>query len=174
MKAPGTAYDNELIGKDPQPDNMSDYQTLPDSELGDWGGVHINSGIPNKAFYLTATDIGGNAWEAPGHIWYEALKASTATTNFQEFADTTHAKAGQLYGTSSAEQQAVLLAWREVGIRISNAAIPSPVGRRKQPTVMEFDSYQQLSRQIATIAEQIRVMSSEVSALKSMTEKPAA
>jgi Zn-dependent metalloprotease len=174
MKAPGTAYDNDLIGKDPQPDNMSDYQTLPDTAQGDFGGVHINSGIPNKAFYLTAIAIGGNAWEAPGHIWYEALKASTATTNFQEFADTTHSKAGQLYGTSGAEQQAVLLAWREVGIRISNAAIPSPASRRKQPTAVESDSYQQLSRQIGTIAEQIRVISSEISALKNITEKQAA
>ena len=56
--------------------------------------VHTNSGIPNKAFFLTATGIGGNAWEAPGQIWYESLKASTETTGFQEFADTTYFKAG--------------------------------------------------------------------------------
>ena len=37
--------------------------------------MHINSGIPNKAFFLTAINIGGYAWEAPGHIWYESLKA---------------------------------------------------------------------------------------------------
>jgi Zn-dependent metalloprotease len=119
MKAPGTAYDNSLFGKDPQPDHMSEFVDLPDTEEGDNGGVHINSGIPNKAFYLTAVGIGGFAWEAPGHIWYEALKASSARTQFQDFADTTYFKAKELYGARSAEQQAVLAAWREVGIQIS-------------------------------------------------------
>ncbi len=52
LKAPGTAYDNEEFGRDPQPDHMSSSCPLPDTEEGDWGGVHINSGIPNKAFYL--------------------------------------------------------------------------------------------------------------------------
>jgi hypothetical protein len=119
MKAPGTAYDNEQYGKDPQPDHMSKFVHLPDTYPGDWGGVHYNSGIPNKAFYLTATGIGGKAWLAPGHIWYESLLASTEMTDFQEFANTTYFKAGQLYGSASAEQQAVLAAWREVGIQIS-------------------------------------------------------
>ena len=46
MKAPGTGYNDPLIGKDPQPDHMSKYvKTAKDN-----GGVHINSGIPNKAF----------------------------------------------------------------------------------------------------------------------------
>ncbi|MGH3972111.1 MAG: M4 family metallopeptidase [Pseudonocardiaceae bacterium] len=128
MKAPGTAYDNSLFGKDPQPDHMSEFVELPDTEEGDNGGVHINSGIPNKAFYLTAVGIGGFAWEAPGHIWYEALKASSARTQFQDFADTTYFKAKELYGARSAEQQAVLAAWREVGIRISG--LPAAAGTR--------------------------------------------
>ena len=112
MKAPGTAYDNPDLGKDPQPDNMDNYQQLPNTEEGDNGGVHINSGIPNKAFYVTARETGGFAWEAPGHIWYEALRASSATTSFQEFADTTYLKAGQLYGAASAQQKAVYRAGR--------------------------------------------------------------
>jgi Zn-dependent metalloprotease len=127
MKAPGTAFDNKLFGKDPQPDHMERYMDLPDTEEGDYGGVHLNSGIPNKAFYLVATGIGGNSWEAPGHIWYESLKASTATTQFQEFADRTHAKAGELYGAGSAEQQAVADAWDEVGLRIT----PPPAAQAK-------------------------------------------
>jgi Zn-dependent metalloprotease len=65
---------------------MDDFVQLADTEDEDWGGVHINSGIPNRAFYLTATRISGNAWEAPGHIWYEALKACQPTTDFAEFA----------------------------------------------------------------------------------------
>src|SRR5215475_6104008 len=43
MRAPGTAYDGETLGKDPQPDNMSNYVHLPDDDDGDNGGVHINS-----------------------------------------------------------------------------------------------------------------------------------
>ncbi|MCH6162592.1 M4 family metallopeptidase [Streptomyces marispadix] len=127
MKAPGTAFDNALFGRDPQPAHMNDFVSLPDTERDDHGGVHINSGIPNKAFFLTATNIGGNAWEAPGLIWYESLKASTVQTQFQDFADTTYQKAGELFGAGSDEQLAVLAAWQEVGIRISG--IPSGVAR---------------------------------------------
>jgi Zn-dependent metalloprotease len=70
MKAPGTAYDNPLFGKDSQPDHVSKFVHLPDDDdpANDNGGVHYNSGIPNKAYFLVATGIGGNAWEAPGHI----------------------------------------------------------------------------------------------------------
>jgi hypothetical protein len=119
MKAPGTAYDDDQLGKDLQPDHMRAFVNLPDTPAGDNGGVHINSGIPNKAFYLTAIGIGGFAWEAPGHIWYESLKASNRMTQFQEFADTTYSKAGALYGLGSIEQRAVAAAWLEVGIQVS-------------------------------------------------------
>jgi Zn-dependent metalloprotease len=62
MKAPGTAYDDPVLGKDPQPAQMKDYvNTAQDN-----GGVHINSGIPNRAFYETATLIGGYAWGKGG------------------------------------------------------------------------------------------------------------
>jgi len=131
MKAPGHAYDSPIFGEDPQPDHISKFVHLPDTD--DDGGVHINSGIPNKAFYLTAMGIEGFAWEAPGHIWYEALKASNPKTQFQEFADTTYEKAGDLYGTNSREQQAVLTAWAEVGIRISALAGGGATRRRGVP-----------------------------------------
>lgn len=69
MIAPGTAYDDDELGKDPQPDHMSGFvRTTEDN-----GGVHINSGIPNRAFALFAIDLGGNAWEAAGTVWYRAL-----------------------------------------------------------------------------------------------------
>ena len=48
MKAPGTAYNDPVLGKDPQPANMKDYVNTSQ----DNGGVHINSGIVNHAFYL--------------------------------------------------------------------------------------------------------------------------
>ncbi len=116
MKAPGTAYDDPLLGKDPQPAKMGDFvETSEDN-----GGVHINSGIPNRAFYLAATKIAGYAWEKAGRIWYETLRDTslTQTTNFSRFAARTVINAGHLYGTSSAERQAVIEAWNEVEVRV--------------------------------------------------------
>jgi Zn-dependent metalloprotease len=168
MKAPGTAYDNEMLGRDPQPDHIDRFENLPDTEAGDWGGVHINSGIPNKAFYLTAVGIGGYAWEAPGHIWYESLLASNQLTQFQEFADTTYLKAGHLYGTGSDEQQTVADAWREVGIRITGI----PVGAQNRPPQMRRvpetsgDSLAALTRQIEALAGQVKTLTRDVKSLK--------
>ncbi|MCL4530131.1 MAG: M4 family metallopeptidase [Chloroflexi bacterium] len=113
MKAPGTAYDDPVLGKDPQPADMAHYvNTTQDN-----GGVHINSGIPNRAFYLTAAGIGGYAWEKAGKIWYVAGRDKFKnTTDFQGAADLTTQTAGELFGTDSAEQQAVKNAWITVGI----------------------------------------------------------
>ena len=115
MKAPGTAYDDPVLGKDPQPGNMKDYVTTVD----DNGGVHINSGIPNHAFYVTSINIGGYAWDKAGLIWYKTLteKLSNAS-NFQNAADLTYAAAGELFGANSLEQNAVKSGWAEVGITI--------------------------------------------------------
>jgi len=77
MKAPGMAYDNALLGKDPQPDHMDDYYTGP----ADNQGVHINSGIPNKAFYLVAMAIGT---DKAALIWYHALQNLWATADFND------------------------------------------------------------------------------------------
>ena len=50
--------------------------------------MHTNSGIPNHAFYLVATELGGFSWERAGRIWYEALtKRLISTSNFQDAAD---------------------------------------------------------------------------------------
>ena len=46
----------------------------------DNGGVHINSGIPNHAFYLVATALGGSAWERAGLIWYRTLTSGTLSS----------------------------------------------------------------------------------------------
>jgi Zn-dependent metalloprotease len=113
MKAPGTAYDDPVLGKDPQPATMQDYVNT----TSDNGGVHINSGIPNHAFYVTALQIGGFAWEKAGAIWYEALtNRLTATANFQTAAYQTFQAAGSKYGVGSLEQQAVKAGWAAVGI----------------------------------------------------------
>jgi len=119
MKAPGTAYDDPLLGRDPQPAHMRDYvKTRADN-----GGVHVNSGIPNHAFYLAAAAVGGRAWEAVGRIWYATLTSGLrADTQFLDFANATVAVAGRMYGRSHSVQQAVADAWSAVGIPISRVA----------------------------------------------------
>ncbi|HZP02975.1 MAG TPA: M4 family metallopeptidase [Terriglobia bacterium] len=120
MKAPGTAYDDPVLGKDPQPAHMRDYQDVS----YDNGGVHINSGIPNHAFYVTAVEIGGNAWEKAGMIWYVMSRDRwlQANASFQDAAAATYDIAAELYGTGSLEQQAVAKGWAEVGISVQPAA----------------------------------------------------
>jgi Zn-dependent metalloprotease len=102
------------IGKDPQPATMADYQDMPVDEDNDMGGVHINSGIPNKAFYEAATRIGGKSWEGAGQIWYKTLTGGelVARATFQQFADLTFKNAGD-------HQKEVAGAWEAVGITIT-------------------------------------------------------
>src|SRR3954447_22843847 len=112
MKDPGTA--NQF---DSQPAHMRDYLDLPDDNdpRNDNGGVHINSGIPNKAFHLAATALGGHAWEKAGPIWYGALTGALGpTSDFAAAAQATVDAAGQKFSTT--EQDAVHSAWQEVGV----------------------------------------------------------
>ncbi|MDQ4139994.1 MAG: M4 family metallopeptidase [Bacteroidota bacterium] len=111
MKDPGSAYDDPVLGKDPQPKHMKDFvNTFEDN-----GGVHINSGIPNHAFYLVATAIGGNAWEKAGRIWYETLIDARLKPNvtFQRFAELTIENAKRFKA-----EAAVRKAWSQVGISL--------------------------------------------------------
>jgi Zn-dependent metalloprotease len=116
MKAPGTAYDDDRLGgKDPQAAHIRDYlRTTSDN-----GGVHTNSGIPNHAFYLAATALGGNAWEQAGHVWYETVTGGDlpSTATFLQFAQLTAATADRLYG--AAARTAVAEAWSGVGLATS-------------------------------------------------------
>jgi Zn-dependent metalloprotease len=114
MKAPGTAYNDRVLGKDPQPRHMKDFvRTASDN-----GGVHINSGIPNHAFYLAAVAIGGKAWTSAGRIWYEVLRDPKlkVNANFATFAKLTVAIAGRLYRPDGKEAGAVAKAWQKVGV----------------------------------------------------------
>ncbi|MBL7497423.1 M4 family metallopeptidase [Frankia sp. CNm7] len=114
MKAPGTAFDDPVLGKDDQPDHMSRYVYTS----ADNGGVHINSGIPNKAFYNVATAFGGHAWEKAGKIWYETLRSPVLRTNasFRSFASITVTQARTLFGSDGAKT--VQEGWRAVGVRV--------------------------------------------------------
>ncbi len=113
MKEPGSAYDDDVLGRDPQPKTMDDYvRTGRDN-----GGVHINSGIPNHAFYLVATALGGYAWDRAGQIWYDVLTGGElgSTASFSDFATLTVARARASYGEGE-ELQAVTKAWERVGV----------------------------------------------------------
>jgi Zn-dependent metalloprotease len=119
MKAPGTAFDDPLIGKDNQPAHMKDFVKTRD----DNGGVHINSGIPNKAFYELAIKLGGFAWERAGKIWYVTLRDRLRTDSvFQDCADATFDVARELFGADSVEQRAVREAWDAVGVKTGQTA----------------------------------------------------
>jgi Zn-dependent metalloprotease len=116
MKAPGTAYDDpELGGKDPQPSHMDGFVTT----ASDNGGVHINSGIPNHAFYLAAVAFGGFAWERAGRVWYETLRDPQLRPDarFADFAAVTAATAARLLGAEA--ERTVTDAWAEVGVSAS-------------------------------------------------------
>lgn len=114
MSAPGTAYDDPLLGKDPQPADMEHYiQTRDDN-----GGVHLNSGIPNRAFYLAAQALGGYAWELAGYAWYDTVCDKTLPQNadFKTFAQFT-VKHGQKRFNKSVGQ-AIEDAWKQVGVQV--------------------------------------------------------
>jgi len=121
MSAPGTAYDDPILGKDPQPAHMSGYVDMPE----DNGGIHINSGIPNRAFYLAAMAIGEASWTTLGSVWYETLtKRLPSDAQFDDFAAATVDVAGELYGIAGAPQRAIADAWDEVGLPVQ--VVPSP------------------------------------------------
>lgn len=108
MKAPGTAYSNRLLGKDPQVGHMNTYvHTFKDN-----GGVHINSGIPNRAFVLFAESTGLPVHGEPLRIWLATLAASGPLTNFFYFAQACVRLAGPQWGP------AVKAAWGQVGVMV--------------------------------------------------------
>lgn len=116
MANPGTAFDDDVLGEDPQPGHMDDYvETIEDN-----GGVHINSGIPNRAFHTLATTLGGHSWEHAGRILYATLghPRLRANTGFRGFARLNLHVARTLYGVGSAQVEAVQKAWATVGVEL--------------------------------------------------------
>ncbi|WP_366521061.1 M4 family metallopeptidase [Lapillicoccus sp.] len=118
MKAPGTAYDDPKLGKDPQAGDMDGYQDLPHDSQHDNGGVHTNSGIPNRAFYLAATGIGGTSWEGAGQVWYDVLTGGKIAKDaqFADFAQLTIDAATARFGAGSSQVTAVHDAWTTVKV----------------------------------------------------------
>jgi Zn-dependent metalloprotease len=128
MAAPGTAYDDPRLGRDPQPAHMRDYVRTVD----DNGGVHINSGILNRAFYLAAIALGGEPWTVLGIVWYVTMtKKLRPSADFQAFVNATTSVAGELYGSGGSVQRTIAQAWMEVGL--PPAKTPARVAVKKTP-----------------------------------------
>lgn len=128
MIEPGTAYDDDVLGKDPQPADMDGYvETLADN-----GGVHINSGIPNRAFALTALELGGPAWERAGQVWFDVCTARTlsATADFSAFAGATIEAAAARFGVDSDVGRALTRAWDTVGVKPDESDFGGSATRR--------------------------------------------
>jgi len=127
MANPGTAYDDPTLGRDPQVGHFSDYLQTDD----DNGGVHTNSGIPNRAFQLAAVAIGGDTWEGAGQIWYDALTGGRVTpdSDFAAFAAATVAAAGD-------HAESVRQAWATVGVDSAGSRAPADTGGRAPSSVV--------------------------------------
>ena len=117
MRAPGTAYDDDVLGRDPQPATMAGYVETDD----DQGGVHLNSGIPNHAFYLASTAAGGRAWETTGPVWYAALcdRDLRPGADFSAFAALTLRAAA-----AAGLEEPVRTAWEQVGVQVAPGVTP--------------------------------------------------
>jgi hypothetical protein len=120
---PGTAFDDPEIGKDPMVGHMSSYVKTDQ----DNGGVHINSGIPNRAFVILARALGGHAWERAGLVWFGAVDDGPIKSKspFRVFARRTLAKAKQLFRADPAVAKAVSTAWSQVGIKLTARRRPA-------------------------------------------------
>ena len=111
MEHPGTAFTNDPhLGTDRQPGNMKQLFT----GSADNGGVHMNSGIPNRAFVLAAKAIGGNAWDVTGRIWYDTMLQLRSNSNFSNCAKISVQIATHI---GANEGKAVRDAWKAVGIK---------------------------------------------------------
>ena len=96
-----------------QPDNMNNYDNLPDDYDDDYGGVHTNSGIPNKAAYLIAQSIG---MKKTAEIYYDAYNYFDYNIDFSGAANAIITATKDLYGASSSEVNSVKKAFTTVNI----------------------------------------------------------
>ena len=111
FKAEKAYENNPWFGTDPQPKHLRDqFRGRSDN-----GGVHINSGIPNHAFYRFAVALGGNAWERAGGVWYETLLSLPVEAQFTDMVLATEKTAVEQYGLNSPAHRALMRAWSEVG-----------------------------------------------------------
>jgi Zn-dependent metalloprotease len=80
--------------------------------------VHINSGIPNFAFYVSAFNMGGYSWEKAGRIWYAVLSDTTLnhSAKFEDVKNLSVSHAEKMFGVNSTESKAVKQGWMEAKV----------------------------------------------------------
>ncbi|MGB0445503.1 MAG: M4 family metallopeptidase, partial [Porticoccaceae bacterium] len=113
---------NPAAGFSSQPYHFDDYEYLPNTSQGDWGGVHVNSGIPNRAMYLLAeglTDenIGTSIGKTKtADLVFKTLLSLSGNSVFNEAAENMMALATEIYGEDSVEYNSTQQAWASVGL----------------------------------------------------------
>ncbi len=159
MLRPGTAYDDPRLGKDPQPDHMDRFVAT----TSDNGGVHINSGIPNRAFATAAVAAGGWAWETVGPVWYDVLSGDRiqARCDFATFAALTVEAARARYGADHAVARAVVDGWAAVGVvpkegaPADEATAPVPPAARPSLVLRRTGGFAGLVRERETTLDEL-------------------
>ena len=113
-----------------QPAHMDEYQELDLED--DYGGVHINSGIPNRAAYLVAEAIGR---KKTAQIYYRILEARylAPRSRFVDCRLAAERAARDLFGDDSPEVAAVSSAYDAVGITAEEPETPSFAGTPVDP-----------------------------------------
>lgn len=108
-----------------QPSHVDNYKKLPKTENGDWGGVHTNSGIHNKAAYnmLTSKDALGSYLLKPREVaalFYLALTQNLSrTSRFGDSRRGVELAARSLFANKTNKQarfKAIAKAFDKVGI----------------------------------------------------------
>ncbi len=117
---------------DDDPDHYSERYT----GSSDSGGVHINSGIANHAFYLAANGgthhrsgviVAGMGTTNAARIWYRAMTVyMTSSTNFSGARTAMLNAATDLFGSSSTQYNTTATAWCAVGVGTCPGATPTP------------------------------------------------
>jgi Zn-dependent metalloprotease len=115
MKNPGSLVGDDQINERGEPIDHYDRRYKGSA---DWGGVHMNSGIPNRAFYLAANEIGGFVWTQLGLVWYMTLKALDSNSEFHQAAEKSYSIAREFYSDNENISQAIWNGWDKVGITI--------------------------------------------------------
>ncbi len=139
LATPGYLRDlrNPANGLEAQPGRMSEYRNLPNTEQGDNGGVHVNSGIPNRAAYLTVEGIGRDKTE---QIYYRALTLYlTASSRFIDARRALIQAAEDIHGVDSPEVEAVKAAWDAVEVVEGGGVVPAPQNSAPADTVEGSD-----------------------------------
>jgi Zn-dependent metalloprotease len=112
LDAPGRAFNDPVLGRD----NTRGHYSRRYKGSGDYGGVHINSGIPSLAFVTAAKQYGGKAWEQMGLVWWKTLTSLNSGAKFQDAAIATLRIAKSLYPEDRNLSDSIQAGWKEVGV----------------------------------------------------------